>query len=59
MTENAGALVPTKPQGSAGELAGVLAFVYYDFAVDDYVGDAEWELLGVFSGGGGFDGFRD
>ena len=45
-------------EGSAGELAGVLAFVDYYFAVDYDVGDAEGELLGVFSGGGGFDGFR-
>ena len=45
-------------EGSAGELAGVLAFVYYDFAVYYDVGDAEGELLGVFSGGGGFYGFR-
>ena len=45
-------------EGSAGELAGVLAFVYDDFAVDYHVGDTEGELLGVFSGGGGFDGFR-
>ena len=45
-------------EGSAGELAGVLAFVDYDIAVDYDVGDAEGELLGVFSGGGSFDGFR-
>ena len=32
------------------------ALVYDDFAVDYDVGDAEGELLGVFSGGGGFDG---
>ena len=50
-------LVLAEAEGSAGESAGVLAFVYYDFAVDYYVGDAEGELLGVFSGGGGFDGF--
>lgn len=51
-------LVPTKPQRSAGELAGVLAFVYYYFAVDYDVGDAQGELLGVFPGGGGFYGVR-
>ena len=50
-------LVLAEAEGSAGESAGVLAFVYYYFAVDDDVGDAEGELLGVFSGGGGFDGF--
>ena len=50
-------LVLAEAEGSAGELAGVLAFVYYDFAVDYDVGDAQGELLGVFSGGGGFDGF--
>ena len=51
-------LVLAEAEGSAGESAGVLAFVYDDFAVDYDVGDAEGELLGVLSGGGGFDGFR-
>ena len=34
----------------------MLAFVYYYFAVDYDVRDANRELLGVFSGGGGFNG---